>query len=88
MRRSDTYDASGLSEAWDESNIPGLPAIEGIIEEAEDVACEVADKDALDAASITAAQAFEHYEITRYGSLIAWAKRLGHNNGAGVLEQT
>ena len=33
-------------------------------------------------------QAVEHYEITRYGSLIAWAKRLGRNNIAKVLEQT
>src|SRR4029077_7741920 len=46
----------------------------GIIEEAEDVAGEVADKSVLDAALIAAAQAVEHYEVTRYGSLIARAE--------------
>jgi ferritin-like metal-binding protein YciE len=64
------------------------PAIDGIIDEAEDVTGEVADKDVLDAAIIAAGQAVEHYEITRYGSLIAWAKRLGRNDVAKVLEQT
>jgi ferritin-like metal-binding protein YciE len=37
----------------------------------------------LDAALIAAAQAAEHYEMTRYGSLIAWAKQLGRNDCAG-----
>jgi ferritin-like metal-binding protein YciE len=64
------------------------PAIDGIIDEADDVSGEVADKDVLDAAIIAAGQAVEHYEITRYGSLIAWAKRLGRNDVAKVLEQT
>jgi ferritin-like metal-binding protein YciE len=64
------------------------PAIDGIIDEAEDVSGEVADKDVLDAAIVAAGQAVEHYEITRYGSLIAWAKRLGHNNVAGVFNET
>jgi ferritin-like metal-binding protein YciE len=64
------------------------PAIDGIIEEAEDVAGEVEDHDVLDAAIIAAAQAVEHYEMTRYGSLIAWAKRLGRSDCASVLQQT
>jgi ferritin-like metal-binding protein YciE len=64
------------------------PAIDGIIEEADDVTGEVEDTDVLDAAVIAAAQAVEHYEITRYGSLIAWAKRLGRGDAARVLEQT
>src|ERR1700724_3104901 len=63
------------------------PAIDGIIEEAEDVAGEVADKSVLDAALIAAAQAVEHYEITRYGSLVAWAKELGRNDCATLLQQ-
>jgi ferritin-like metal-binding protein YciE len=63
------------------------PAIDGIIEEAEDVAGEVADKRVLDAALIAAAQAVEHYEITRYGTLIAWAKQLGRSDCASVLQQ-
>ena len=64
------------------------PAIDGIIEEAEEISGEVEDKDVLDAAIIAAGQAVEHYEITRYGSLIAWAKRLGRNDVAKVLELT
>jgi ferritin-like metal-binding protein YciE len=63
------------------------PAIDGIIEEAQDVAGEVEDKSVLDAALIAAAQAVEHYEITRYGSLIAWAKQLGRSDCASVLQQ-
>jgi len=64
------------------------PAIDGIIDEAEDVSGDVEDKDVLDAAIIAAGQAVEHYEITRYGSLIAWAKRLGRSDVAKVLEKT
>ena len=64
------------------------PAIDGIIKEAEEVAGEVEDKSVLDAALINAAQAVEHYEITRYGSLVAWAKQLGRNDCAAVLQKT
>lgn len=64
------------------------PAIDGIIEEAEEVTGEVEDKAVLDAALINAAQAAEHYEITRYGSLISWAKQLGRNDCAAVLQKT
>ncbi|MDI4233109.1 ferritin-like domain-containing protein [Bradyrhizobium sp. 31Argb] len=64
------------------------PAIDGIIEEADDVAAEVDDKNVLDAALINAAQAAEHYEIVRYGSLIAWARQLGRNDCASILQKT
>lgn len=63
------------------------PAIDGILEEASDVAGDVADKEVLDAALIAAAQAVEHYEITRYGTLIAWAKKLGRDDCAAILQQ-
>jgi len=63
------------------------PAIDGIIEEADDVTGEVADKPVLDAALIAAAQAVEHYEISRYGTLVAWAKQLGRNDCAALLQQ-
>ena len=63
------------------------PAIDGIIEEADDVTGEVDDPSVLDAALIAAAQAVEHYEITRYGTLIAWAKQLGHNDSVQLLQQ-
>ncbi|BAL09593.1 ferritin-like metal-binding protein YciE [Bradyrhizobium japonicum] len=52
------------------------PAIDGILKEASEVAGDIDEKQVLDAALIAAAQAVEHYEITRYGTLIAWAKML------------
>jgi ferritin-like metal-binding protein YciE len=64
------------------------PAIDGIIKEANEIAADVADKAVLDAALIAAAQAVEHYEITRYGTLIAWAKQLGRSDCASVLAET
>jgi ferritin-like metal-binding protein YciE len=64
------------------------PAIDGIIEEADEIASEVADKDVLDAALIASAQAVEHYEITRYGTLVSWAKMIGREDAARLLQQT
>ena len=64
------------------------PAIDGIIQEADEVAGEVEDKAVLDAALINAAQAAEHYQITSYGSLTVWARQLGRNDCAGVLQKT
>jgi ferritin-like metal-binding protein YciE len=56
------------------------PAIDGLISEADEVAGEVANKEVLDAAIVGAAQSVEHYEIARYGTLIAWAESLGHDD--------
>jgi ferritin-like metal-binding protein YciE len=64
------------------------PAIDGIIEEANDVASDVDDKKVLDAALAAAAQAVEHYEMSRYGTLAAWAKQLGHMDCVSMLEST
>jgi ferritin-like metal-binding protein YciE len=61
------------------------PAIEGILNEANDIAGDVDDKMVLNAALIGAAQAVEHYEITRYGTLVTWAKTLGRNDVAKLL---
>jgi len=61
------------------------PAIDGIIDEANEIAGEIDDKMVLNAALIAAAQAVEHYEITRYGTLAAWAKLLGRNDVAKLL---
>jgi ferritin-like metal-binding protein YciE len=63
------------------------PAIDGILEEADDIAGDIGDKQVLDAALIASAQAVEHYEMTRYGTLIAWARQLGHQDCARVLAQ-
>ena len=61
------------------------PAIDGILDEANEIAGEVDDKMVLNAALIAAAQAVEHYEITRYGTLTAWAKLLGRGDVARLL---
>ena len=60
-------------------------AMDGILSEAQDIMGEVDDKEVLDAAMLAAAQAVEHYEITRYGTLVAWAKQLGRDDCAQVL---
>ena len=64
------------------------PAIEGILEEGEEIMEEFKDMPALDAGLISAAQAVEHYEITRYGTLRRWAEVLGMADAAKLLGQT
>jgi ferritin-like metal-binding protein YciE len=64
------------------------PAIDGILKEAKEVAGDISDKSVLDAALIAAAQAVEHYEITRYGTLIAWSHRTGNAAVAKLLKTT
>ena len=68
----------------------GIPckAIQGIIEEGQEVLQEFEDGEALDAGLIAAAQAVEHYEIARYGTLLAWAKQLGLSEAEGLIEET
>ncbi|MDI3470832.1 MAG: Stress response diiron-containing protein YciF [Pseudolabrys sp.] len=61
------------------------PAIDGILDEAGEIAADVSDKVVLNAALIGAAQAVEHYEITRYGTLVAWARALGRNDIARLF---
>ena len=63
-------------------------AIDGILKEAREVASDIADPDVLDAGLLASAQAVEHYEITRYGTIISLAKRLGRQDVADVLVQT
>jgi ferritin-like metal-binding protein YciE len=64
------------------------PAIDGIIREANEIIGEVEDKEVCDAAMLASAQAVEHYEITRYGTLIAWAEELGKEPVAKLLTTT
>jgi ferritin-like metal-binding protein YciE len=61
------------------------PAIDGIIKEADETAGEIDNKAVLDAAIVAHAQAVEHYEIARYGTLIAWAESLGHEDVVRLL---
>lgn len=64
------------------------PAILGILEEGQEIMDEYADSPALDAGLIASAQAVEHYEMTRYGSLKAWATQLGMTDAARLLGET
>ena len=64
------------------------PAIEGIIEEAEEVMKEAKDDTIRDAAMLAAAQAVEHYEISRYGTLVAWAEKMEMSDAAKLLNAT
>jgi ferritin-like metal-binding protein YciE len=64
------------------------PAIDGIIEEGEEILEEYKDTAALDAGLVSAAQAVEHYEMTRYGTLKRWATVLGLKDAATLLSQT
>jgi ferritin-like metal-binding protein YciE len=61
------------------------PAIDGLIKETNEVMGEVEDKQVLDAAIVGSAQAVEHYEIARYGTVIAWAEELGHDDIVRLL---
>lgn len=63
-------------------------AIRGIIEEAEDVMSDIKDPETLDAGLIACAQAVEHYEIARYGTLVEWAKQLDLKDAAAKLDET
>jgi len=63
-------------------------AMVGLIEEAEGLMAEIDDKETMDAALISLAQAVEHYEIARYGTLVAWAKQLGQSKAAKLLQET
>jgi ferritin-like metal-binding protein YciE len=64
------------------------PGIDGIIEEGEEIMDEFKGTAALDAGLVSAAQAVEHYEITRYGTLRRWAETLGMADAAKLLGQT
>ena len=60
-------------------------AMDGILKEAKELMDETPDAETRDAAIIFSAQAIDHYEITRYGSLATWAEQLGHSNASGHL---
>jgi len=64
------------------------PAIDGIIEEAEEVMKEAETDAVRDAAMLAAAQAVEHYEISRYGTLKSWAGKLGMTDAVKLIDET
>jgi ferritin-like metal-binding protein YciE len=80
-----------LDQVFKMLNVPArgkkCEAIEGIIDEAKEHMEEIEDEQVLDAGMISSAQAVEHYEICRYGTLIEWAKDLGHEDAIRLLQQ-
>ncbi len=64
------------------------PAIDGILKAGNSLAGDIDDKRVLDAGLTHAAQMVEHYEIVQYGTLVAWAKEMGRQDVAGLLQQT
>ena len=64
------------------------PAIEGILKEGRELMGEIDDEDVMNVGLVAAAQAVEHYEITRYGTMTAWAKTLGRDDCAAILHKT
>ncbi|MCL6706321.1 ferritin-like domain-containing protein [Pseudomonas sp. R2.Fl] len=64
------------------------PAIDGIVEEGEEIMDEFKGTPALDAGLLAVAQAVEHYEISRYGTLRTWAQELGLKDAVGLLDAT
>jgi len=64
------------------------PAIDGILEEGAEIMKEAKDDTIRDAGMLAAAQAVEHYEISRYGTLKAWAEKLGLTDAASLLDET
>ncbi len=63
-------------------------AIEGLVNEADEVFAEIEDAETLDAAIISSAQTVEHYEIARYGTLVCWARQLGMDDVVAALHKT
>lgn len=64
------------------------PAIDGILEEGDEIASDYKGTSALDAGLVSAAQAVEHYEIARYGTLRRWAQMLNLTDAVPLLEAT
>lgn len=81
-----------LEEVFDSLGKPArgakCDAMVGLIDEAEGLMADIDDGETMDAALISLAQAVEHYEIARYGTLVAWAKELGHSKAAALLKET
>ncbi len=63
-------------------------AMVGLVEEAEGLMAEIDDNETMDVALISLAQAVEHYEIARYGTLVVWAQQLGLSDAAALLKTT
>ena len=90
--RPDGRSVERLNEVFEQLGRPArgktCEAILGIIDEAKEIMEDFKGAEALDAGLASSAQAVEHYEIARYGTLKTWAQELGFNDAAKLLDQT
>jgi ferritin-like metal-binding protein YciE len=91
--RDETEEQVGrLEQVFELIDVPArgkkCEAIDGIIEEGQEIIKEFKGSPALDAGLLAAAQAVEHYEISRYGTLKTWAERLGMTDAVELLDAT
>ena len=77
-----------LKDVGEKADGEPCEAMQGLVEEAEEIIDEADDDDVRDAGLIASAQAVEHYEIARYGTLEAWAKELGLTKAHDLLDET
>lgn len=82
-RLEEIFDLIGEKAKWKKCE-----AIEGLIAEGEELMKEVKDGEVLDAGLLAGAQAVEHYEIARYGTLREWAELLGYDEAIPLIEET
>ncbi|HEY2133747.1 MAG TPA: ferritin-like domain-containing protein [Acetobacteraceae bacterium] len=91
-REETQHQIERLDQVFDEmgKRAKGIPceAIKGLIEEVEELLEDGEAGAVRDAGLAACAQAVEHYEIARYGALVAWAKATGHKNAVTLLQQT
>ena len=77
-----------LKDVGEKADGEPCEAMQGLVEEAEEIIDEADDDNVRDAGLIASAQAVEHYEIARYGTLKAWAKELGLSKAHDLLDET
>lgn len=81
-----------LEEVFDSLGKPArgvkCNALAGLLDEAEGLMTEIDDAGTMDAAVISVAQTVEHFEIARYGTLVAWSRLLGHHRARTLLAMT
>jgi ferritin-like metal-binding protein YciE len=77
-----------FSELGETAKGKKCPAIDGIVKEGDEVAKDYKGSPAIDAGLLAAAQAVEHYEISRYGTLKTWAEELGLTDAVSLIDET
>ncbi len=82
-RLEDAFESLGL-----QAEVKTCPAMQGLVQESQEIIKEAADDETRDALMIAAAQKIEHYEIASYGTMICWADEIGENRAAELFRST